>query len=136
MAVATTEDGAPLPGLRLALMHHPLHELADGTECRRLLAGHVDLLLRGHLHETEVETWADPDRQVRQLAAGCLYEGDRADRYPNAGLLITLGLDTDGRLLQADLRFRAWSPRGGHWHDDDSLYEGSRQGRLTCVAPA
>jgi predicted phosphodiesterase len=133
MRVATHEDGKPLRGLRLLLMHHPWHDLADGAACRRLLSGHVDLVLRGHLHEPELEIWADPDRQVRQLAAGCLYEGHRADQYPNACHVLTLTLDAQGHLLTAEVRFRAWSARGGHWHDDDSLYRESRQGRLTWI---
>ncbi len=73
-----------LPGLRLALVHHPLSALADGPEVRRLLGEWVDLILRGHLHEPEVSEWADPDRRLRQSAAGCLYEGGRADQWPNA----------------------------------------------------
>jgi len=122
--------GKPLAGLRLALMHHPLTDLADGAQCRRRLAGHVDLVLRGHLHETEVHTWADPDRQIRQLAAGCLYEGHRADQYPNACVLVTLQLNALGRPERIDLRFRTWSPNG-HWYDDGGLYRESRNGRLT-----
>lgn len=134
MRLATQADGRPLAGLRLALMHHPFHDLADGSACRRLLAGHVDLVLRGHLHETELETWADPERQVRQLAAGCLYEGHQADQYPNACHVLTLTLDAQGQVVHTEVRLRAWSPRGGHWHDDDSLYRDSRQGRLTWAS--
>ncbi len=130
MRLATGPDGNPLPGLRLALMHHPFSDLADGAHCKRLLAGHADFVLRGHLHEPELETWLDPDRKVRQLAAGCLYEGHRADQHPNACHVITLMVDAHGRPLKAEVRFRAWSPRGGHWHDDDSLYQESRNGRL------
>jgi 3',5'-cyclic AMP phosphodiesterase CpdA len=130
MDAAVGDDGNKLPGLRLLLMHHPFDELADGAECRRLAADHVDLILRGHLHVTEVDTWADPDRRLRQLAAGCLYEGYGGDRYANACHAITLTLDSQGALLKADLRFRSWSPRG-RWFDDDGLYKGSRQGRLT-----
>lgn len=136
MRLATGPDGAALPGLRLALMHHPLHELADGAACRRLLADHVDLVLRGHLHETALETWLDPDRSVRQLAAGCLYEGHRADTWPNAVVLLTLEADASGRLEQVEVRTRAFSPRGGHWHDDDSLYRDSRGGRLAWRSAA
>ncbi|MGE3536376.1 MAG: metallophosphoesterase [Candidatus Tectimicrobiota bacterium] len=136
MRLATDQEGRPLDGVRLALMHHPFYELADGADCRRLLAGHVDLVLRGHLHATELETWADPDRQVRQLAAGCLYEGHRADQYPNACHVLTLTLHADGQVLRTAVRFRAWSARGGHWHDDDSLYRGSRQGRLVWSTPS
>src|SRR5262249_21263616 len=57
--------------------------------------------------------------------------GHQADQYPNACHVLTLTLDTQGHLLTTELRFRAWSPRGGHWHDDDSLYRDSQQGRLT-----
>ncbi|MCP4570455.1 MAG: metallophosphoesterase, partial [FCB group bacterium] len=81
MRLLTGDGGEPLSGLRLVLMHHPLHDLADGDRVRALLAEHADLVLRGHLHATELSTWADPDRSLRQLAAGCLYEGDRADRW-------------------------------------------------------
>jgi hypothetical protein len=131
MALATDEHGAPLDGLRVALMHHFFSDLADGAECRRLLADHVDLVLRGHLHETELEMWADPDdRRLPHFAAGCLYEGWEGDRYPNACQMITLNLDARGRPLRGDVRFRAWSSRG-HWHDDDSLYRRTRQGRLS-----
>lgn len=131
MSLTTDASGEPLSGLRLALMHHPWSDLADGSHCRKLLAGKADLVLRGHLHEQTVETWADPDRTVRQFAAGCLYEGDRADHWPNACQVVTLTLDQAGRLLRTDLRFRAFSPGNGHWHDDDSLYKGSRNGRLS-----
>jgi|GEM_PF-1294958 len=125
--LATDEQGNPLPGFRLVLMHHPFHELADGADFRRRIAPWADLVLRGHLHETEAETWADPF----QLAAGCLYEGHRADQYPNACHLLTVGLDDAGRPVQVDLRFRAFSARGGHWHDDNSLYKDSKDGCLT-----
>jgi predicted phosphodiesterase len=137
MRLATAPDGSPLSGLRLALMHHPFHELADGTDCRRLVAGHVDLVLRGHLHSTELETWADPDRTVRQFAAGCLYEGDRSDHYPNACQVLTLSLDGRGALLEAEVRFRSFSPRSGRWYDDNSLYDGSAGGRrIWTFAPS
>ncbi|MDN5850057.1 MAG: metallophosphoesterase, partial [Nitrococcus sp.] len=130
LALVTDAQGAPLPGLRLALMHHPLSDLADGTECRRLLAEHVDFVLRGHLHETELEMWADPDdRRLPHFATGCLYEGWEGDRYPNACQVVTLNLDSQGHPISAEAHFRAWSPRG-HWHDDDSRYRGTQQGRL------
>jgi hypothetical protein len=133
MLLATNQQGKPLDGLRLLLMHHPFTDLADGAQCRRLLRGHADLVLRGHLHEPEVETWADPDRTVRQAAAGCLYEGHYADRYGNSCQVLTLGLGAGGRLQDVKLHFRAWSARGGHWHDDDSLYRETKQGRLTWL---
>jgi predicted phosphodiesterase len=127
----TDEKGEKLPGLRIALMHHPVHELADRTQIRRLLADHVDLVLRGHLHVTEAADWIDPDRRLRELAAGSLYEGGLADTYRNSCHFVRLELDSDGRPIEAMVRFRSFSPEGGHWYDNDGLYRESRQGRVT-----
>lgn len=131
MLLATDPEGKPLPGLRIALMHHPLHDLVDGSHIRRLLADHVDVVLRGHLHETAMETWSDPDRRTLELAVGCLYEGHSADQHPNACHVLTLDLREGGAEIAGTSRFRAFSPRAGHWHDDDSLYRESRGGRLS-----
>lgn len=124
-----TVGGNPLPGFRIALMHHPLTDLGDGTACRRLLAENADLLLRGHLHETEFDLWADPERSLRQIATGCLYEGHNADAFPNACVLVRATLNTLGRPLCYSLRFRGWSNRG-FWFDDSSLYRESKNGLL------
>jgi calcineurin-like phosphoesterase family protein len=126
----TTDKGEPLSGFRLALIHHPLADLADKGDCHRLLADNVDLLLRGHLHQEDVETWNDPDRTSRQLAAGCLYEGHEGDQWPNACHVIEARLDEAGHPIRYDLRFRSWSKRG-HWHDDNGLYKDTENGRLT-----
>ena len=123
--VGRLTDG--LTGFRLALVHHPLTDLADGTTCRRLLAERVGLLLRGHLHETELSLWSDPDRDLREIASGCLYE---SDRYPNACQRVDVTLDGNGKPLRYDLRFRAWSPRG-FWYDDNSVYRNVVSGRYT-----
>lgn len=128
MRIATNGDGHALRGFRLLLMHHPFEQMADGAQCRRLLKGHIDLVLRGHLHDEELEIWTDPDRSVRQLAAGCLYEGWRGDQWPNACHVITLKDQQEP--MEAEVRFRSWSARGGHWHDDNGLYQGVKNGRL------
>lgn len=133
MRIATDAAGNPLPGLRLLLMHHPFDQMADGAQCRRLLRGYADLVLRGHLHDEEIETWSDPDRSVRQLAAGCLYEGWRGDQWPNACHVIAL--QGEGRAARAEVRFRSWSPRG-HWYDDSGLYEGAVNGCIQWEFPA
>ncbi len=131
--LCTKPDGDKLYGLRIAMMHHPLHTLKDGGRARNLLANYGDLILRGHLHEEAVETYIDPDRKVRYLASGCLYEGHWADQYRNSCHLITLNLDTGGKPRKIHLRFRSWSPRGGHWYDEDGIYRESRGGRLSCI---
>src|SRR5438270_263227 len=114
-------------------MHHPFHELADGVQLRRRVAELADLVLRGHLHATEIESWADPDRKVRQVAAGCLYEGHRADQYPNACQVMTVECNAQGGPVKIVLRFRASSPRGGHWIDDNSLYRNTIGGSITWI---
>lgn len=127
-----TDGGRPLEGLRLALVHHPLTDLADGSDVRRLLAEHVDVLLRGHQHTAVSEKWADPDRHLLELAAGCLYEGDEGHRYPNAFQVINVTTDPAGRPLRYDIWFRGWSARG-HWYDDASLYREAQHGRLSLT---
>src|SRR5579871_573831 len=127
----TDDRGDPLRGLRIVLMHHPLHELADGASVKRLLSDRADLVLRGHLHQTEVVDWIDPDRRLRELAAGSLYEGGLADTYGNSCQFVRLELDSNLRPMEATLRFRSFSPRGGHWFDDNSLYRESQAGRIT-----
>jgi hypothetical protein len=83
-ALALTEG---LEGFRLGLIHHPLTDLADGEACRRLLAGRVDLLLRGHLHDASLSFWSDTDgEELRELSAGCLYEHDTSPYWHAAGL--------------------------------------------------
>ena len=125
------DNGNPLPGLRIVLMHHPLHELADKADVRRLLAENADLVLRGHLHQTEVSEWVDPDRRLRELAVGSLYEGGLADKYGNSCQFVRLDLDSNGRPIEAVVRFRTFSPRAGHWYDDNSIYQDTKDGRCT-----
>ncbi|MGB5063998.1 MAG: AAA family ATPase, partial [Candidatus Competibacter sp.] len=55
--------------------------------------------------------------------------GHGADQYPNACEVLEITLDTQGRPLRYDLRFRGWSGRG-FWFDDNSLYRGTQNGRL------
>jgi WD40 repeat protein/predicted MPP superfamily phosphohydrolase len=124
------KQGARLPGFRLALMHHPLSDLADADTAARLLADSVDLVLRGHQHTPVARKQDDPDHSLRELAAGCLYEGGQSNQYPNACQVIDAVLGPDGRPVRYDIRFRAWSPKG-HWHNDGSLYREAKNGRLT-----
>jgi predicted phosphodiesterase len=134
MGLATDDRGEPLTGLRIALLHHPFHELADGAACRKLLDGHIDLALRGHLHRPEIESGTYPDRNSQVLAAGCLFEGSRADHYVNAFQVITLELDPMGTPLGAEIRYRAFSRGGGHWYDDNSLSDRCQEGHLRILA--
>jgi 3',5'-cyclic AMP phosphodiesterase CpdA len=128
MRLATDESGKPLPGLRIALMHHPVHDLRDGDWIERRLAEFVDVVLRGHLHQTRMKVVQDPDRRLQELAVGCLYEGHAADRWPNAIQVLTI--EAGEQEIRGNCRFRVWSSDGGHWSDDNGLYGGTRDGRL------
>jgi tetratricopeptide (TPR) repeat protein len=127
MHLAADDSGNPLTGFRLGLIHHPLDEAADASDVRLLLAERVDLLLRGHLHASEPQVWSDPERTLRQVVAGCLYESDQSDHYRNAFERISVETDKSGRPLSFKLWFRRWS-ENGHWFDDNSLYPGMVDG--------
>ena len=129
----TNERGRPLDGLRVVLIHHPFEAMADGAHCQQLVRERADLVLRGHVHDEELDTWSQTNGGARQLASGCLYEGSKGDVWRNGCHVATLALDERGRLLEVQLRFRTFSPRGGHWYDDDGLYKESEGGRLTLV---
>ncbi len=106
------QSGKALPGFRLALMHHPLGDLAEGQTARRRLADWTDLLLRGHQHTPLALSQIEPGRTVRELAAGCLYEGEHGHNSPNAVHVIDVTLKAHCRPVRYDIRFRAWLPHG------------------------
>ena len=71
--------------LKIALIHHPLdwlHE-AERSNVRTVLQSNVDLILRGHLHETNVEAVAGAMGTALHLAAGAAYQ---TRRWPNRAL--------------------------------------------------
>jgi tetratricopeptide (TPR) repeat protein/predicted phosphodiesterase len=127
------DDGKPWSGgFRIALVHHPIEELAqpERDATRRELANAVDLLLHGHQHDPVGVQHIDLDgRVLRVLAAGCLFEGGEGSRYKNGCHRIDVALDGTGRPLRANIHFRGWSSRG-HWHSDSSLYRTAKDGRL------
>ncbi len=120
------DAGNALPGLRIALYHHPLGWLADMAKVQRLLAANTDIGLRGHLHETQAMLTSDPDRQLLEVAAGCLYSGSS---YPNSINVIDLTCDQTGDLTRVDVWVRSWS-EGAHWADDNTVYANATDGRF------
>jgi predicted phosphodiesterase len=127
-------EGAPLRGFRLALVHHPLTDLTDEKTSKRLLAETTDLLLHGHQHEALAEVMEDPDRQLRVIAAGSLYEGDEGDKWINSFNLIDVDFDSNGRPAEYTVTFWAWSARG-HWHRSGEMYREARDGVLKIAVP-
>ena len=129
----TGEDGKRLPGWSIGLVHHPLTDLADARDAQRLLGEYgLGLLLHGHQHDANIETWSDPQRTLPVLAAGCLYEHHR---YPNGLLVIDVELPAAQSLRPLQAWARTWSPRG-FWHDDNGLYRGANNGRLRLAPEA
>ncbi len=125
----TRHDGRPLSGFRLALMHHPLADLADEKTAMRLLSETTDLVLHGHQHDPIAELIQDPDRGVQIIAAGSLYEGDRGEKWINSFHVIDVTLDADGRPTEYVVTFWAWSDRG-HWSRSGAMYRAARDGVL------
>lgn len=75
--------------LRIALIHHPLDWLADfeRSNIRATLARSVDVILRGHLHEPDVEQVITAHGGVAQLAAGAAYQ---TRRWPQRAMYVTV----------------------------------------------
>ncbi|MBF0294670.1 MAG: SUMF1/EgtB/PvdO family nonheme iron enzyme [Magnetococcales bacterium] len=75
--------------LRIGLIHHPLSWLS-GTESANIkakLTKSVDLLLRGHLHDADVENVAGVAGKLLHLSAGAAFQ---ESRYPKRALYATL----------------------------------------------
>ena len=75
--------------LNIALMHHPLEWLSavEGSNVQAELEAAVHVLLRGHLHETRIESVASPEGALLRCAAGAAYQ---SRRWPNRALYGTL----------------------------------------------
>lgn len=123
-------SGQALPGLSIAMLHHPLSHLIDQGSSRKYLSKYIHFLLRGHLHESEPEIWSDPERSILQIATGSIYEGSKANTWKNSCVLICASCDSTGKPVGLTIRFRAYSPRAEIWHDDNSLYRNAKDGRL------
>lgn len=83
--------------LRLALMHHPLSDLADleRRQVQELLQEHCHFLLRGHLHDNEAQYVSSAYKQTLVLAAGAAYQG--RVQVQNRALLVEADLELGAR---------------------------------------
>ncbi len=121
------DQGTILPGLRIALIHHPLEHLADGHDIRRtLLDGGVDLLLHGHQHVPAAISTDEDGSRLRTLAAGCLVEGDLGKRWPNGFQIVEIDL----LKRQGCVEFRKWSQEGRFWAKGCDIYRDAPEGVL------
>jgi len=103
-------------GLRVALVHHPLDWLC-GTERPNIQASletSVDILLRGHLHETEAQEVVSLRGDLLHVAAGA---ANQTRRWPNRALYATF---EDRHLTIFPIRYED-SPREV-WTVDPSVF--------------
>ena len=121
----THTANVPHNGFRLALVHHPFDWLIDASKCRSRLSQYIDLVLSGHAHTEEVLAYCDPNKQVRVISAGALYE---SQKYRNSFHIIDVELNDQGNPLKYDITFYGWS--GEFWHPDNSIYSGTQNGRI------
>lgn len=117
--------------VRIALMHHPLTDLseADRKVVRGILRERVDFVLRGHLHEADLERAVTPDGARTTFAAGATWAGHA---WKNGFLTVTLRPDTD----TADVE--AWAYGGGvdgWWRRDVFAWKGAPEGRWSTPLP-
>jgi formylglycine-generating enzyme required for sulfatase activity/predicted phosphodiesterase len=61
--------------LNISMLHHPLEWLADfeRSSVKSYLHGNIDILLRGHLHETEAEDVTSGSGELLHIAAGASF---------------------------------------------------------------
>jgi predicted phosphodiesterase len=102
--------------ITVALVHHPLEWLdsLERSNIRAELLAHVDAILRGHLHEMDVESVVGASGSVLHVAAGAAYQ---TRRWPNRALYATLERD---RLTVFPIRYED-QPREV-WTVDPSLF--------------
>jgi predicted phosphodiesterase/tetratricopeptide (TPR) repeat protein len=75
--------------VRIGLLHHPLEWLSDieRSNIKQTLHQHLDFILRGHLHENEIEQVIAVSGSALHLAAGAAYQ---TRRYPNRALYVSV----------------------------------------------
>lgn len=102
--------------VRIALLHHPfdwLHE-AERTQIEGLLQQRFDIVLRGHMHETDVRQVITGSGTVLHLAAGAVYQGSER---PKKAMYCTLN---DNMVMVYPICFNdCVNPS---WTDDNSEY--------------
>lgn len=105
--------------IRIVLMHHPLEALQrqDERAFDRALRGVCDILLRGHLHETNLKLTADPDWGFATLAAGSAYE----TQWSKNGYLLARATIMDSQ-IELKVKARKWAQDGEFFGADTSTY--------------
>lgn len=111
--------------LNIALVHHPLEWLHDEerSNVKTTLQSLVDLVLRGHLHETDIEGVAGVMGEALHMAAGAAYQ---TRKWPNRALYQSF---QDGRIDVFPIRYED-KPRP-LWTVDPSVFPSESQSNYT-----
>lgn len=123
--------------LRVALLHHPLSSLSDVERAaiKTLLQERVDFILRGHLHENDLEQIMTASGGALHFAAGATYQ---TMRWPNRALYVTL--DASGATVfpirYEDVPKRIWVVDPGLFPDDPGFEHRFAIPRLNAPALA
>jgi predicted MPP superfamily phosphohydrolase len=103
--------------LRLALMHQPIHHLAEfEQESFLLLSRHLDATLRGHLHRSEVTRMVTTRGDLTEFSAGALFSDPEHD---NAAQFVEIDVDSRSYAVYP-IRYE---PKQFRWERDTSLGE-------------
>ncbi|MDM0116942.1 metallophosphoesterase, partial [Variovorax sp. J22R133] len=118
---ALRELQAHTADFKLALVHHPLDWFSDieRSNIKASLQSEVDAVLRGHLHDTDVDIVASLSGTTMHLAAGAAYQ---TRKWPNRALYVTL--EDGGSLRVFPIRYED-SPTE-HWTVDPSVFPHDR----------
>ncbi len=102
--------------LNIVLVHHPLEWLSGIENCniQAELEASAHILLRGHLHETRVESVASAEGEILRCAAGAAFQ---TRKWPNRALYGTLD---DRQLTIFPIRYKD-APRK-IWTTDPSVF--------------
>lgn len=119
LGVAVAELEKAKSDLSFVLMHHPLEWLNDAerTQVKSALQEYADFVLRGHLHQNEVDSVINPQGNCFHIAAGACYQ---TRDYPNTALFCKVEFEK-GQLEVLPLQY-VDSPKS-KWVPDNSLFD-------------
>ncbi len=108
----------PKPALTVALLHHPLTWLhpVEQSNIKAILQRDVDVVLRGHMHESDVDDVAGVAGRALHIAAGATFQ---SRRWPNRAFFASL---ENGQVELFPIRYED-SPQEA-WTLDTSLFPG------------
>ncbi len=109
--------------IRVVMLHHPLDSLhlRDEHALRNELCNTCDVILRGHLHNTDITSTTNPDWQHVTLAAGSAYE----TVWTMNGYLLARATVASSR-IDFNVCARRWSPQGEFFGADTTTYKTGR----------